>query len=126
MRFSDAIASRLRKHGVAGRTVSIKVRFHDFRTITRSSTITEATDASLVIAREARALFDHIDPSTGVRLLGVSVSGLTEDAHRQLSFDAAGGPAWSEANKAIDEIRDRFGAGAIGPAVIAGEDRGSR
>jgi len=119
VRFSDAIASRLRKHGLAGRTISIKVRFHDFRTITRASTIAAPTDASTVIAREAKALLAEVDPTSGVRLFGVSVSGLSEDATVQLSFDDPDTPAWSEANRAIDEIRERFGPGAIGPAVIA-------
>jgi len=119
IRFSDAIASRLRKHGLAGRTISIKVRFHDFRTITRASTLASATDASTVIAREAKALLGEVDPASGVRLFGVSVSSLREDATVQLSFDDPHTPAWTEANRAIDEIRERFGAGAIGPAVIA-------
>lgn len=119
VRFSDAIASRLRKHGVAGRTISIKVRFHDFRTITRASTLAAPTDASTVIAREAKALLAEVDPASGVRLFGVSVSGLSEDATVQLSFEDPDTPAWSEANRAIDEIRERFGAGAIGPAAIA-------
>jgi DNA polymerase-4 len=119
VRFSDAIATRLRKHGVAGRTISIKVRFHDFRTITRAATIATPTDASTVIAREARSLLAVIDPSIGVRLFGVAVSGLTEHAAQQLSFEDAEAPDWTEANRAIDEIRERFGAGAIGPAAIA-------
>jgi DNA polymerase IV len=121
VRFADAIAARLRTHRVAGRTVTIKVRFHDFRTITRSVTLAAPTDASLVIAREAKALLAQVDPSTGVRLLGVTVSGLTDDPVQQLSFDDATAPDWGQANKAIDEIRARFGADAIGPAVIAGE-----
>jgi DNA polymerase-4 len=122
VRFADAIAARLRKHEVAGRTISIKVRFHDFRTITRATTLASATDAATEIAREAKTLLAQVDLGAGVRLLGVSVSGLTEDASRQLSFDDATTPSWGDANKAIDEIRARFGAAAIGPAAIAGRD----
>ena len=122
VRFADAIAARLRGHEVAGRTISIKVRFHDFRTITRAATLASPTDAATDIAREAKALLAQVDLGAGVRLLGVSVSGLTEDATRQLSFEDTTAPAWGDANKAIDEIRARFGATAIGPAVIAGRD----
>jgi DNA polymerase-4 len=125
MRFSDAIATRLRAHEVAGRTITIKVRFHDFRTITRSSTLPAPTDDSLAIAREAKALFGQIDPAVGIRLLGIHVSGLTADPVRQLSFDDVDAPAWTDANKAVDEIRARFGSDAIGPAVIA-TDQGLR
>jgi len=122
VRFADAIAARLRAHGVAGRTISIKVRFHDFRTITRAATVASPTDAATEIAREAKALLALVDLGAGVRLLGVSVSGLTEDATRQLSFDDTAAASWGDANKAIDEIRARFGATAIGPAAIAGRD----
>ena len=122
VRFADAIGSRLRRAGLAARTISLKVRFGDFRTITRSSTLTEATDTHQVILREARELLAGVDPGAGVRLLGVSVSGLTADASRQLSLDDVDAPDWAEANRAIDEIRDRFGATAIGPAAIAGID----
>jgi DNA polymerase-4 len=122
VRFADAIGSRLRRAELAGRTVSIKVRFGDFHTISRSSTLAEATDSHQVILREARQLLDGVDPAPGVRLLGVSISGLTADPARQLSLDDLDGPDWTEANRAIDEIRERFGAGAIGPAVIAGSD----
>jgi len=122
VRFADAIGSRLRRAGLAARTVSLKVRFGDFRTITRSATLAEATDSHQVILREARQLLGGVDPGTGVRLLGVSVSGLTADPVRQLSLDDVDAPDWTEANRAVDEIRERFGAAAIGPAVIAGVD----
>jgi hypothetical protein len=58
----------------------------------------------------------------GIRLLGVSISGLTADPVRQLSLDDVDGPDWTEANRAIDEIRERFGSTAIGPAAVAGAD----
>jgi DNA polymerase-4 len=122
VRFSDAVASRLRADEASGRTISIKVRFHDFRTITRSVTLTSATNSGLEIAREAKQLLTQVDPSIGVRLLGVSVSGLTRGATRQLSFDDVGRSPWNDANRAVDEIRARFGARSIGPAVITGAE----
>jgi DNA polymerase IV len=122
VRFADAIGSRLRRAELAGRTVSIKVRFGDFHTISRSATLADPTDSHQTILREARQLLDGVDPGAGVRLLGVSISGLTADPARQLSLDDVDGPDWTEANRAIDEIRERFGATAIGPAVIADAD----
>ncbi len=72
------VAERLRKHGLSGRTVSIKVRLHDFTTLSRSSTLTSPTDSAAVIGRLARGLLADLDTSGGVRLLGVGVSGLAD------------------------------------------------
>jgi DNA polymerase-4 len=121
--FADAVATRLRAQGVVGRTVQIKVRFGDFRTITRSSSLPEAVDDAPTLLHTAKALLDQVDPTPGVRLLGLSVSGLIEDGARQLTLDdAARGPGWQEAGRTVDEIRARFGSDAIGPAVLGGPD----
>ena len=116
VRMADAVASRLREAGVAGRTVTVKVRFHDFATITRSHTCDQPVDEGPVIARVARSLLDQVDSTNGVRLLGVAVSGLTPA--RQLSFDEQG---WSATAAAVQEVRGRFGADAVGPAALVGD-----
>ncbi|PVG83677.1 DNA polymerase IV [Nocardioides gansuensis] len=72
------VGERLRKHGLSGRTVSIKVRLHDFTTLSRSTTLPSPTDSGPVIGRHARALLADLDTSGGVRLLGVGVSGLAD------------------------------------------------
>jgi DNA polymerase IV len=72
------VAERLRKHGLSGRTVTIKVRLHDFTTLNRSTTLTSPTDSAAVIGRLARSLLTDLDTSGGVRLLGVGVSGLAD------------------------------------------------
>jgi len=77
-RQATEVAGRLRKHGLSGRTVSIKVRLHDFTTLSRSSTLPEPTDVASTIGRLARALLADLDTSGGVRLLGVGVSGLAD------------------------------------------------
>jgi DNA polymerase IV len=77
-RHATSVANRLRKHGHSGRTVTIKVRLHDFTTLSRSSTLSAPTDAAAVIARVARGLLVELDTSGGVRLLGVGVSGLAD------------------------------------------------
>jgi DNA polymerase-4 len=114
VRMGDAVASRLRKHGVAGRTVTIKVRFHDFQTITRSHTLAAPVDTGHAIAQVASALLEQVDPSSGVRLFGVSVSNLQEGA-AQLTLDDTG---WGRATAAVDDIRERFGDTAVGPAAL--------
>ncbi len=72
------VAARLRKDGMSGRTVSIKVRLHDFTTLSRSSTLGSPTDSAQVVGRVARSLLADLDVSGGVRLLGVGVSGLAD------------------------------------------------
>jgi DNA polymerase-4 len=123
VRLADSVASRLRRAGLAGRTVNLKVRFADFRTVTRSVTVTESVDTGPDIVGAARPALDQIDLAAGIRLLGVSVSGLSDGSIRQLSFDGVDTSGWSEASTALDRIRDRFGDEAIGPGAEGGGGR---
>lgn len=95
MRLADAVASRLCKTGVGARTFTLKVRFDDgFTTIT-----------------------DTLDPSPGVRLVGVSGSNFGPVFHRTTLDEAADdAPVHGATDAALDVIRDRFGADAIGAA----------
>jgi len=122
VRMADATAARLRENGLSGRTVTLKVRFGDFRTITRSRTAADPVSSGPAIARVAKELLDGVDPGPGVRLLGVSVSGLVEGGTRQLTLDEASSASWDDATEAVDEIRARFGAEAVVPASMAGPD----
>lgn len=131
VRLADAVSARLRASDLTGRTVTVKVRFHDHATITRSHTGTDPLDTGPELARAATSLLEQVDSSDGVRLLGVSVSGLAAGAPRQLSLDWAGeggvtaGPGWAQASRAVDEVRSRFGEGAVGPAALL-DERGVR
>ncbi len=91
VRMSDAVGTRLREASLRGRTVTVKVRFGDRATITRSHTVAAAVDSPRAIGAVAGALLDGVDLSPGVRLLGVSVSGLarTRSEAHQLSFAEA-------------------------------------
>ena len=70
-----------------GRTVTVKIRLHDFTTHTRSSTLPAPTDDTRVVARLARTLLGEVDTSGGVRLLGVGVSGLADWIQEDLFAD---------------------------------------
>jgi DNA polymerase IV len=72
------VAERLRTSGLSGRTITLKVRLHDFTTLSRSTTLNAPTDAGPTIARLARGLLGELDLTGGVRLLGVGVSGLAD------------------------------------------------
>ena len=86
-RQAGQVAERLQKSGLSGRTVTIKVRLHDFTTLNRSTTLTSPTDQAPVIARLARALLAEVDTIGGVRLLGVGVSGLADWIQEELFGD---------------------------------------
>ncbi|HEV7720032.1 MAG TPA: DNA polymerase IV [Iamia sp.] len=137
VRMADAVATRLRRHGSVARTVTIKVRFGDFRTITRSATPPEAVATGPAVARVAKELLARVDVAPGVRLLGVGVSNLVAPGAGgggvQLSLlDALAetpgaadptGPddaAWAAATDAVDRARERYGADAVVPASLAG------
>lgn len=106
-RQAGKVAERLRKHGLSGRTVSIKVRLHDFTTLSRSSTLASQTDSTTTIARLARTLLADLDTSGGVRLLGVGVSGLADWVQDDL-FCAVED---EEPAEDIPELESRYGRG---------------
>jgi DNA polymerase-4 len=110
----------MRVAGVAGRTVSITVRFADFTTITRSRTIPEASDVTQEIYRAAVRLYDGLGLQRArLRLVGVRVEGLVPRTavHRQgvLGERERG---WSDADRAVDRATRRFGAAAVRPASL--------
>ncbi|MER7005380.1 DNA polymerase IV [Dactylosporangium sp. NPDC000555] len=78
------VGGRLRAAGLSGRTVTLKARYFDFTTITRSTTRAQPTDDAQSILQAARRLLADIDVTGGLRLLGVGVSGLSEFAQDDL------------------------------------------
>jgi DNA polymerase-4 len=134
VRLSDAVAARLRAHGGAARTLTLKVRFAGFETITRSVTVGGGVSTSHAIVAAVEPLLKAIDATPGVRLLGVSASNFTLDAKagsHQLSLDDLFDEGlddehqWLLAEETVDAIRKRFGTTAIGPASAV-SDRGLR
>ncbi|MGH3519431.1 MAG: DNA polymerase IV [Haloechinothrix sp.] len=119
LRLSGRVAAGLREKGLRGRTVTIKVRFADFTTITRSRSLSAATDVAREIHAHALALFTgNITPSTKIRLIGVRIDGLTDGAAgEQLRLDG-GEPRWRDAEVAADNARIKFGAEAVRPASL--------
>lgn len=87
-RLAEQCARRLRAAGRSARTVVLKVRRHDFTTLTRSETLRGPTDDPAVIRAEALRLLEAVDTTTGVRLLGVGVSGLANFTQEDLFAQA--------------------------------------
>jgi DNA polymerase-4 len=93
LRHAGQVASRLRAARLFARTVSIKVRLHDFSTFTRSRTLLSATDRADVIGSVATGLLSAVDAAGGVRLLGVGVAGLTDVLQEDLFAGETSGVA---------------------------------
>jgi DNA polymerase IV len=120
LRLSARVAGRMRAADVAGRTITLKVRFADFTTITRSRTVSEPTDVTVEIHRSVTRLYDALGlQRSRLRLVGVRVEGLVARAsvHRQMVL---GEPehGWAEADRAVDRATRRFGAAAVHPASL--------
>ncbi len=101
-RQAGSVAERLRKGGLSGRTVTIKVRLHDFTTLNRSTTLPSPVDSTTTIAKLARGLLAELDTSGGVRLLGVGVSGLADWIQDDLFGDDLMGDDAAEEDDAAD------------------------
>jgi len=120
LRLSERTAGRLRAAGQVGRTVSIKIRFSDFTTITRSRTLGEATDVGRTVYETALSLYDALGLERArLRLVGVRVEGIADavgQPHQLLLGERDTG--WREAEQAVDRAARRFGAGAVRPAAL--------
>ena len=113
---SDKVSRRLRKGNFLARTISVKVRSSDFKTITRDKTVSIPTDQCKLIYETAKKLVPKkYGPRTKVRLLGVKASKLiNNDENYQLSFlEDKTGEKLSASSEAIDKIRNRYGSSSI-------------
>ena len=124
LRLAERATARVRSARLVGRTVSIKVRFADFTTITRSRTLGEATDVSRDVYATARSLYDGLGLQRArLRLVGVRIEGLRDVADRQhqmLLDEPEFG--WRDAERAVDRASARFGAGSVRPATLVQPD----
>lgn len=117
---TEQVARRLRRHKLRGRTVQLKVRFDDFRTITRATTLPRATSVTQEIWRAIREMLTTRLPAARppVRLLGVGVSGFDNpEQTQQLLFDDEAHAAQASVDEAADQIRAKFGGQSIARAA---------
>ena len=120
LRLAEKTAARLRASGQAGRTVSLKIRFADFSTVTRARTLPAPTDAGHEVYATARALYDGLElDRPRIRLVGVRVEGIAAagESARQLELGARE-RGWRDADRAVDRAVDRFGSGVVRPATL--------
>jgi len=120
LRLAERTAQRLRGSGQVGRTVGIKVRFADFKTVTRARTLAVPTDVGREIYETALALYAALLlDRPRIRLVGVRVEGIAPagTASRQLEIGSRE-RGWREADQAVDQAAQRFGVDAVRPAAL--------
>ncbi len=134
LRMSESVATMLRGTSTAARTITVKVKFKDLSLQTRSHTLGRAITTGGAIGQVASALLAGIDPGEGIRLLGVSASGLSVGGADQLSFDLGDGlersnesamareQSWHDVTAAVDAIRTRFGKSSVGSAAMVTDE----
>ena len=134
LRMAESVATMLRGASTSARTITVKVKFKDLSLQTRSHTLGRPIATGGAIGQVAAALLGGVDPGEGIRLLGVSASGLSVGEADQLSFDLGDGldeenhsatareQSWQEVTATVDAIRGRFGRGAVGSAAMVTDE----
>ena len=122
MTLVDRVTRRMRTAGRACRTVVLRLRFDDYSRATRSHTLAEATTRTATLLRVARGLLaasGAVIAARGLTLIGVALTNLCDAKAIQLTlpFDRTAG-----LDRTLDELRDRFGAGAISRGTLVGQD----
>jgi DNA polymerase-4 len=125
LRLSEEVGSRVRERGFAARTIGIKIRYADFRTVTRVRTLPSWTDSTGELYETAVDLYRGLGlDRPRIRLVGVKAENLREAGSipEQLTLDmspkAEPAPGRKRADQAIDAARARFGAAAVRPGSL--------
>ncbi len=122
-RLADAVAATASKKGLVARTLTLKLRYPDFTTITRSATFDIPTSSRGQILLRLRELLPQDAPAVGVRLLGVSLSNLGEVQSTQLHLeDGMKSVRQEKLDRSVVAIREKFGEDSLVPAVLIEKD----
>ncbi|GKX31589.1 DNA polymerase IV [Vallitalea longa] len=118
---ADSVSWRLRKHMLKGKTISIKIKYSNFKTITRSITINNPTDVTDIIYNKTCNLLDNLELGQSVRLLGVGIGNFDNSEYQQLSLfeKEENVPHKKEqVDRLVDELRERFGYDSVKRASL--------
>jgi DNA polymerase-4 len=120
LRLAERVAARLRSSELAARTVTLKVRFANFSTITRSRTLAAPTDAAAQLFATAHDLFGRLGLARPrIRLLGVAATGIVSGSVTEQLRIGERPDRWRTADRAMDTLRKRFGGDAVDRAALA-------
>jgi DNA polymerase-4 len=123
LRLTEKSADRMRAKGLATNTISIKVRFADFKTISRSRTLDLPTTGTQEIFEVAKALYLGLElDRVLVRLVGVSLDSLVvnDDVTQMVLGERTS--SWQQADRAIDRVKAKFGRSSLRPARLVDDN----
>lgn len=119
----EQVAAGLRQRGLVGSTVTVKLRWEGFETVTRQLRLPASVNTFEMIWPVAVSLFREADrKGRRIRLIGVSLSGLAKEGERQLSLFGAGDRGDRRIARAIDSLKERFGRRALTRAELLDDD----
>lgn len=125
LKFSQNIGYTARKKGYSGKTITLKIRFHNFKTLQKTTSLQYATNIDNVIFQNSKKLLDLIDiKPPGIRLLGIKLSSLKRGKQqRQLDFSRTQDQEekWIALTKSVDKIREKYGKYLIQRAALLGK-----
>ena len=123
LRLTEKSAERMREKGLAASTVSIKVRFSDFKTISRSKTLDLPINSTQEIFEVVKNLYLALGLERAlIRLVGVSLDSLVENDDLQQMVLGQRESGWAQADRAIDQIKQRFGRTSLRPARLVSKE----
>ncbi len=124
---SEKVSSRLRKYGLRGKTIQIKLRFSDFTTFTRNRTLFHYTNITEEIFAISQSLFQQFEEQDkSVRLIGVGVSQLVDEKGMQTSLWDIDNERKVRLEKVADQLREKFGNSALTRAQTLAAKRQSK
>lgn len=127
VRLVEAVMQRVRGESLTARTVTVKVKYSDFRIVTRSRTVDHGVTTAQAVTAIAEEILGGVDLGDGVRLLGVSMRNFSDEAEQLQLFSTDDAESledtWTPATAAIDDIRRRFGDDSITTASALGASR---
>jgi DNA polymerase-4 len=123
LRLTEKSADRMRAKGLATNTISIKVRFADFKTISRSKTLDLPTTGTQEIFEVAKSLYLGLElDRVLVRLVGVSLDSLVENDDVTQMVLGERTSSWQQADRAIDRVKAKFGRSSLRPARLVDDN----
>jgi DNA polymerase-4 len=123
LRLTEKSADRMRGKGLATNTISIKVRFTDFKTISRSKTLDLPTTGTQEIFEVAKALYLGLNlDRVLIRLVGVSLDSLVENDDVKQMVLGERTSSWQQADRAIDRVKAKFGRASLRPARLVDDN----